>query len=67
MQWKLGPKETAGVFAVGLAMAFAADKVTDKVQSPKKHAMALLGATAAIYTVGVVIGANRPPAGYLEG
>jgi Mg2+/citrate symporter len=67
MEFNLSAKEAAGVFAVGLAMAFVADKVTDQVQDKKAHTAAILAATAAIYTAGVVIGTNRPPAGFIEG
>ena len=64
MNWKLSGKETVGVFAVGLALAWAARKVTPMGPA---HMTAMLASGAALYTAGVVIGANRPAKGFIEG
>jgi hypothetical protein len=65
MEWNLSPVETAGVVAVGLAMAYGASKVAEATETPKSHQIAMLAGGAAIYTAGVVIGTNRPAAGFL--
>jgi hypothetical protein len=61
--WKLSAMETAGVVAVGLASTWAVDKAAGAV-APNMRPVALLAGGAAVYTAGVVIGANRPPGGW---
>ena len=64
MNWKLSGLETAGVVAVGVALAWAARSVTPQGRT---HMTAMLASGAALYTVGVVVGANRPAAGFIQG
>ena len=65
MSWKLGPKETAGVAVVGLALAVVANKVANTQTT--HHQTAMLAGGVALYTLGVVIGANRPADGWIQG
>lgn len=65
MKWNLSPVETAGVAAVGLALAFAANKVSNAQKDAKVHQAAMLGGGVLLYTLGVVIGTNRPVAGFV--
>ena len=64
--WKLGAKETIGVAAVGLALAFVANKA-ENTQVGRNHQIAMLAGGTLLYTLGVVIGANRPAGGFLKG
>lgn len=63
MRWRLSAKETAGVFAVGLAMSYVAVRWRWFAVRPMPPTLA----GAVLYTLGVVIGANRPPRGWLGG
>lgn len=65
MEWNLSAGETAGVVAVGLAMAYGLGKVGGAIEAPKSQHLAMLAGGAAIYTAGVVIGTNRPAQGFL--
>jgi hypothetical protein len=67
MHWNLSPKETAGVLAVGAALAFVANKVSNVQPDQKAHQAVMLAGGTLLYTLGVVIGTNRPAAGYLTG
>lgn len=53
---KTSPTELAAVTAVGLALAYIADKT---VQRP-------VLAAAALYTLGFYVATKRPPGGYLQ-
>lgn len=64
MRWKLSLPETAGVSFVGLALGFGAAKLASSVKG-KSHGAAMVLTGALLYLLGVVIGANRPAAGYL--
>ncbi len=57
------PKEWAGVTAVGLALAYAANAAVYR-STPAQHRNAMLAAGAALYIIGVRIGASRPKAGW---
>jgi hypothetical protein len=56
MNWPLSSKETAGVVTVGIILAWAARKVP---------LVPVVASGAALYTVGVAVGAKRPSGGYL--
>jgi hypothetical protein len=64
MERNLSPLETAGVVAVGLGLGAAANFAANKVETPKGHQAAMLAGGAALYTLGVVIGTNRPTQGW---
>ncbi len=64
LKWNLSGVETAGVVGVGLGLAFVANKISNAQQTPKAHQAAMLLGGAALYTAGVVIGANRPAQGW---
>lgn len=64
MQWKLNPLETAGVVGVGLGLAFVANQISNAQKTSRAHQAAMLFGGAALYTAGVVIGANRPAQGW---
>jgi hypothetical protein len=66
MNWKLSPAETAGVLAVGAALAFVSNKLVSQTSGPD-HMRAMLASGAVLYTAGVIIGANRPAQGFIEG
>jgi len=57
-------KELAGVVGVGLAMSWVARSATNRTATPAAHQTAMLVAGAALYTVGVGIGARRPAEGW---
>jgi hypothetical protein len=63
MKWPLKQKETLGVIGVGLALAALSNMATSRV-SGRSHGTAMLISGAALYTVGVAIGAQRPPGGW---
>ena len=65
MEWKLSAGETAGVVGVGVVLALGANAIANAAKTPDSHKLAMLAGGAALYTAGVVIGANRPPAGFL--
>jgi len=65
MKYKLSGKETAGVVAVGLIASEVAKRITNSQKTTQSHQTAMLLSGALLYCVGVVIGSNRPPAGYL--
>jgi len=67
MNWKLSPVETVGVVGVGVGLAWLANKVSNSQKTPAAHTTAMLVGGTVIYTAGVVIGANRPPKGFIEG
>lgn len=64
--WKLSAGETAGVVAVGLGLGYLANKVSNAQTSESAHQTAILLGGAALYTLGVVIGAARPSDGWLS-
>jgi len=69
MEWNLSLAETLAVLAVGGVLAFVADKGAEMTEpsgttAKQKEIIALAG-TALIYTVGVVIGTNRPAGGFI--
>ena len=66
MKWNLSPKETAGVAVVGILMGGALYYLTDEETGPA-NLWSVLGGATLIYTLGVVIGTNRPAAGFIEG
>jgi hypothetical protein len=66
MKWPLKQNETLGVVAVGFALAALSNTATTRVQG-RRHATAMLVSGAVLYTLGVAIGASRPPQGWLEG
>lgn len=65
MKWNLSATETAGVVAVGLGMAWAANKVSNAQKTTEAHQWAMLLGGATLYTAGVVIGTNRPAGGWM--
>jgi len=65
-QWNLSPLETLGVTVVGVGMAFAASKVANMQTTSTAHQVAMVGLPTAIYVAGVIIGTNRPVAGWIE-
>ena len=67
MKWKLTAGETAGVVAIGLGLGWLSSKVSNNFESQQGHQRAMIAGGAAVYTAGVVIGANRPKKGYLGG
>ena len=64
-QYKLSATETAGVVGVGVVLGIISNEATGQRQS--KHAMAMIVSSAALYTLGVVIGTNRPEGGWMAG
>jgi hypothetical protein len=66
MKWNLSPVETAGVVGVGLALGFVANKVSNAQATPTAHQTAMLLGGTVLYTIGVVVGTNRPPGGFIE-
>jgi hypothetical protein len=64
MKWNLTPLETAGVIGVGLVLGLGTSAAANQVQAPQAHNLAMLAGGAALYTIGVVIGTNRPPQGW---
>jgi hypothetical protein len=65
MEWSLSAGETAGVAAVGLALAYGANKLANAQSTPEAHQWAMLLGGTVLYTAGVVIGTNRPAQGFL--
>ena len=65
MKYKLGKKETVAVIGVGLIASEVARRISNSQKTPKTHQSAMLLSGALLYYAGVVIGAGRPPAGYL--
>jgi hypothetical protein len=63
--WKLGLKETAAVVAVGVGFAWIANKAENT--QTEHHQAAMLAGGTALYVLGVVIGANRPADGWIQG
>jgi F0F1-type ATP synthase assembly protein I len=63
--WNLSAKETAGVVAVGVGLGFIANKISNSQKSDQAHQMAMLFGGVALYTLGVVVGTNRPAGGWL--
>jgi hypothetical protein len=57
-------KEWLGVVGVGLAMSYAARAAQNRATSASGHQLAMLLSGAALYSVGVAIGARRPPEGW---
>lgn len=66
LKYKLSPTETAGVVGVGVVLGIISNQITTKVTGPQ-HLTAMVISGAALYTLGVVIGTNRPEGGFLEG
>lgn len=64
MQWKLNAAETAGVVGVGVGLGLLAKWATEQPRESNARAIATVAGGAAIYTAGVVIGANRPKSGW---
>jgi hypothetical protein len=64
MEWNLSALETAGVVAVGLGLGAASNYAANKMETPRSHQAAMLAGGAALYTLGVVIGTNRPAQGW---
>jgi hypothetical protein len=65
VEWNLSAGETAGVAAIGLALAYGANKLANTQEVPAKHQAAVLAGGTLLYTLGVVIGTNRPAQGFL--
>ena len=63
---KLSAKETAGVIAVGIAASEVARRIANAMKSDKSHQIAMVAGGTVLYYAGVVIGANRPPQGFIE-
>jgi len=63
-QYKLSGAETAGVVTVGVVLGFISTQMTSRV-APAQHATAVLAGAALIYTLGVVVGTNRPADGFM--
>jgi hypothetical protein len=63
--WNLSPVETAGVVAVGVGLAWLANKVSNTQTA--HHQAAMLAGGATLYALGVVIGTNRPADGWIKG
>jgi hypothetical protein len=61
--WNLSAKETAGVVAVGVGLAWLANKVSNTQTA--HHQAAMLAGGTLLYTLGVVIGTNRPVTGFI--
>jgi hypothetical protein len=66
MKYKLSATETAGVVGVGVVLGIISNQATGRV-APAQHAMAMIASSAALYTLGVVIGTNRPEGGWMDG
>ena len=64
MEWNLSPIETAGVVAVGLGLGFLTNQAVNQTDTPNTHLAAALAGGTALYTIGVVIGTNRPKKGW---
>lgn len=64
--WKLSAGETAGVVAVGLGLGYLSNMVANSQTSDTAHQRAMLLGGAALYTLGVVIGAARPAGGWIS-
>jgi len=60
---KLAPKELAGVTLVGLALGTLGARVASSARG-RDHMKAMVVSGAALYVLGVVIGASRPPRGW---
>ncbi len=63
--WNLSGKETVGVVAVGAGLAF----IVNKMRGDEDTGTPLLTGLAAgtmLYTLGVVIGTNRPAGGFIK-
>lgn len=68
MEWKLSAGETVGVVGIGVGLAWLTDTVAKKTTKKKRNRRrAMIAGGTALYTAGVVIGANRPPEGFLKG
>ncbi len=65
MAWNLSPKETAGVIAVGFGLTWATTKLVQALGTG--GTVAALGGGTLLYTLGVVIGTNRPSGGWIKG
>ena len=65
MDYKLSGKETAGVIAVGLVTSEIARRAANAMKSNKSHQIAMVVGGATLYYAGVVVGTNRPAAGYI--
>ena len=65
LAWKLGRKETAVVVAVGVGLAWLANKAENT--QTEHHQAAMLAGGTALYVLGVVLGANRPADGWIQG
>lgn len=61
---KLSGKELAGVIAVGVALSWVARAAQNRATAPRSHQLAMLLSGAALYAIGVEIGARRPPEGF---
>jgi hypothetical protein len=66
LQYKLSATETAGVVGVGVALGLISNQITGRF-SGREHLTAMVVSGAALYTLGVVIGTNRPEGGFLAG
>ena len=63
--WNLSAGETAAVTAVGVGFAWLAAKAQNTQTT--HHQAAMLAGGTALYVLGVVIGTNRPAAGWIKG
>ena len=67
LQYKLSATETAGVVGVGVVLGLISNQITGRFPSGREHLTAMVVSGAALYTLGVVIGTNRPEGGFLAG
>ena len=63
LQYKLSATETAGVVGVGVVLGLISNQITGRF-SGREHLTAMVVSGAALYTLGVVIGTNRPEGGF---
>jgi hypothetical protein len=56
--------ETAGVVGIGTVLGFIANQLVGTQKTPMAHTVAAVGGGVVLYTLGVVIGSNRPPQGW---
>lgn len=65
MKWKLSAPETAGVVAVGAGLSLVGTMLVSGQEVTTGQKVGRVVAGTALYTGGVVIGANRPKRGFL--
>ena len=67
-QYKLSATETAGVVAAGVVLGIISNQITTSLRrSGREPVYPMVVSGAVLYTLGVVVGTNRPEGGFLAG